>query len=188
MSRTPADVGTGCGAAPFARVSRSQITGRPGVRLSRRHTARAVTCGALFLLSCASPTPDEVWVRDPAFPARLRIWLDEAAAGSLRVGRWIDLHADRSTGRWIRVASKDLEPDVRWLAQPPPAEEVGVESNVRWFVEPDGFAEFNLPTAGDLLSRRVRFTAPGNYVVWSQSHSWGGDTVRSNQINVAIRP
>jgi hypothetical protein len=138
--------------------------------------------------ACAAPTPEQVWVRDPASGASLRIRLGEVPEGSLRVGRWIDLHADRSTGRWIRVPSKDLEPGVRWLTQPPPAEEVGVESNVRWLVEPDGAAEFNLPTADDLLSRRVRFTAPGTYSLWAQSHTWGGDTVRSNRVTVTILP
>lgn len=188
MSRVPVDNGSGYLAAPIARVRRPRITGRPGVRLSRRRIAGAVTCGALILLSCASPTPDEVWVRDPAFPASLRIWLDDAPEGSLRVGRWIDLHADRTSGRWIRVRSKDLEPGVRWLVEPPAEEEVGVESNVRWFVEPAGGAEFNLPSAGDRLSRRVRFSAPGTYIVWAQSHTWGGETVRSNRITVTIRP
>jgi hypothetical protein len=157
--------------------------------MSRFHIGAIAVVGLVVLCwACAAPTPDEVWVRDSSSPASLRIWLGEVPETTLKVGRWIDLHADRSTGRWIRVKSKDLEPGVRWLVQPPPAEEVGVESNVRWFVEPDGAAEFNLPTAGDLLSRRVRFFAPGTYSLWAQSHTWGGDTVRSNRVTVTIHP
>lgn len=169
------------------RSCQRRVLGTRGVTMRR---IRIVTSVAVLVAlgSCAAPPPDEVWVRDPGSEVSVRITLGQTPQESVRVGQWIDLHADRSTGRWIRVRSKDLEPGVRWLVQPPPAEEVGVESNVRWFVEPEGGAEFNLPTAGDRLSRRVRFAAPGTYTVWAQSHTWGGETVRSNRITVAIRP
>lgn len=152
-----------------------------------RVATAAVSCALLGLTCCASP-PEEVWVRDPASPASLRIWLGGGSDAVPTVGRWIDLHAERTTGRWLRVRFDDLEPGSSWLRRPPPAEETGVEANVRWLVEPDGAAEFNLPTAVDPLTRKVRFTAPGTYTVSAQSHSWGGEPILSNRVTVTIQP
>lgn len=188
MNQVPVDHGSASPTDPIVRINRSQTPGRPGVTMILSRLAAAVVGGVLLVLACAPSPPDEVWVRDPDSQVSIRIAIGEASQQPLRVGRWIDLHADRSTGRWIRVRSKDLDPGVQWLAQPPPADELNVESNVRWFVEPDGAAEFNLPTEQDLLSRRVRFTAPGTYTVWAQSHTWGGETVRSNPITITVRP
>ena len=188
MNTALADDGSRRGADPTAGVGRCRTEQNRGAGVRRGQTAAFIAGAALLALSCGGRTPEEVWVRDPDSKVSVRITLGETPTESLRVGRWIDLHADRTSGRWIRVRSRDLEPGVRWLVQPPPAEEPTVESNVRWFVEPAGGAEFNLPSAGDRLSRRVRFSAPGTYIVWAQSHTWGGETVRSNRITVTIRP
>jgi hypothetical protein len=142
----------------------------------------------MALLACAEPPPEEVWVRDPSAPATLRIWLDEETGRNPTVGTWIDLYAERESGRWRRMRLADLEPGTRWLRRPPETVESNVESNIRWLVEPEGAAEFNLPDADDLFGRRVRFDAPGTYSVWAQSHTWGGDTVVSTPLTVTVRP
>lgn len=143
-------------------------------------------CGAI---ACGeAPPPEYVWVRDPDSQVTLEIALLQVADKSVKVGQWIDLHAERGNGLWVRVAYDEISPDQQWLQQPPPAKEEGVEANVRWHVEPDGSAEFNLPTAQTLHVRRVRFSQPGNYTLWASTHSWDNSRVESNQLAIAVRP
>jgi hypothetical protein len=61
-----------------------------------------------------------------------------------------------------------------------------VEANVRWFVESEGSAQFNLPGPLDIRTRRVRFKTSGIYWLWAESHSWGGGQVKSNVLEMMI--
>lgn len=139
----------------------------------------AVAC-AIAALACGSPPPEYVWVAGPGFEAAVQVRLAEDAAAECSVGDRVHLQADRSTGPWVRVRHREIDPGTAWLVQPPAAQEHDVQANVRWLVSPPGAAEFNVFMAWDLTSRRVRFAEPGTYTLWAESHDWAGGTVSSN--------
>jgi hypothetical protein len=154
------------------------------------HAARALAVASVLAFqaaSCEPPPPEFVYVRDPESAALLEIAI-LSPPDSLVAGAWIRLRADRETGRWLRVARRDLEPGRRWLPQPPPAREERVESGVTWRVEPAAGAEFNMPMASDLSLRQVRFAAPGTFSLWATSHTWDDGTVASETLLVRIHP
>jgi len=138
--------------------------------------------------SCSPSIPEHVWIPGPQYRVELEVRLDDGSSGSAAVGEWIGLRAERTSGPWVQVSSRGLEPGAPWLAQPPAARETNVEGNVRWHVEPAGTAQFNLPTTRDLFSRRVRFSERGVYTLWATSHDWRGGTVSSNRITVTVDP
>jgi hypothetical protein len=72
------------------------------------------------------------------------------------------------------------------MRRPPPAQEHDVEGNVRWFAEPGGSHTFNIPTAADITTRKVRFTQPGEYRVWAESSDWDGGRMKSNVLEMTI--
>ena len=138
--------------------------------------------------ACDPPAPEWVWVPAPDFEATLHVWVGDEPGESLRVEEWINLHANRSTGPWIRAKYKDLPADARWLTRPPEEREENVEANVHWYVEPSGYHKLNLPTAPDILTRQIQFSEPGQYKIWAESHTWGGGQVESNVVEISIRP
>jgi len=151
-----------------------------------RNAAILLALAALWASACDPPPPSRVWVPGPDFVATLDVSIGDGSVAVWRVGEWITLHADRSTGPWVQVARKDLPEGAPWMRQPPPAREYNVEANVRWLVEPEGFSRFNLPGAQDILTRKVQFNTPGNYRLWAESHSWGGGQMKSNVIEIVI--
>jgi len=141
----------------------------------------------LLVSGCDPPPPAWVWVPSDDFKARLHVYAGGGASkGVFEAGAWITLHADRSTGPWRRVRYKDLPDGARWMRNPPPAEEHDVEANVRWLAEPSGSHEFNIPTAINITTRKVKFDRPGEYKVWAESRTLAGFDVKSNVIGVTV--
>ena len=134
----------------------------------------------LWTSSCDPSIPKWVWVPALDFNATLQVWIGDEPGQTFRVEDWISLHANRSTGPWIRVAHKDLPPDARWMRKPPEKLEEGVEANARWHVAPDRGHQFNLPKAHDIHTRQIRFSEPGRYKIWADSHTFGGGNAVSN--------
>ena len=152
----------------------------------RSFVACVVIAVASVVSSSCDPPPRHVWIPGDDFEAILRIALKTGEGETFRAGQWISLHAERATGPWQLVEYESLAVGERWLRQPPPQLESGVEANVRWIVEPSSGVEFNLPTTRELGSRSVRFNWPGRYRVWAQSHAWGGPPVTSNVIALTV--
>lgn len=146
----------------------------------------AAVFATLASSACNPPPPHEVWVPGADFEATLLVQLVIEDGATPRVGQWIPLRAQRETGPWQLVEYGSLAPGERWLREPPPRLESGVEANVRWVVEPSSGWEFNLPTTRDLASRRVRFSDAGRYRIWAESHTWGDGRVKSNVVMVNV--
>ena len=141
---------------------------------------------AMIPLSREPPPPEWVWVPSSDFEASLYISAGDAPGTVHRVEKWIVLHAERSTGPWIKVRHHDLPEKARWMRSSPPAREEGIEGNVRWFVEPEGSHTFNIPTPAEITARKLRFTQPREYRVWAESSDWAGGSVKSNVLEITI--
>ena len=140
----------------------------------------------VFAAACGSPPPDVVWVPGDGFMAAVSISVDLAADRTVRVGEELVLHATRTSGPWRQVAADSLEQGACWLVRPPEPVEHEVQASVRWMVEPEGRATFNLPRPADLHRRTVTFAAAGTYRLWALSHAWCGDPVASDAVEVIV--
>jgi hypothetical protein len=149
--------------------------------------ALAMLLATSLVTACGGPPPELVWIPAAGYGAALEIAVDPPAGEAYKVGEWIVLHATRSTGPWKQVAHKDLPEGAGWMREPPPAREEAVEANVRWYADPPGQHEFNLPEPKEIMTRTVRFSSAGVFQLWAESHTWGGEQVRSNIVELAIR-
>jgi hypothetical protein len=141
---------------------------------------------ALSATACQPPPPEVVWVPAPDFEAALSARFGEGTPEKHSPGDWIVLHADRSTGPWVQIAYNDLPADASWTVQPPPAIEEGVESSVRWIVEPEGSCRFNIPTERTLETRMIQCSEPGIFELRAESNLPGGRKVASNVLQLVI--
>jgi hypothetical protein len=138
----------------------------------------------VLLVACSSP-PERVFVPGKPFRHVVEVSTAQGQAASVRVGEWLTLNARRSTGPWTEVDRKSLGPDGCWVAPAPPADEDQVADNLTWSAEPRGRAEFNLDIRAD-HARRVRFSAPGRYVLSASSATWCSPRVGSNALPVVV--
>ncbi len=156
--------------------------------MTSRSLAVVLVLGAIASVSCGTGTPAFIWVPGENFRVDVAASCSADSDGITAVGDWVELHADRESGPWVRIATGDLKPGTQWLRRPPPSVEENVQANVRWHVEPEGVAEFNVPNTQDLFSRRVRFAEPGVYTVWATTQDWQGGRASSNRLTVSIAP
>lgn len=140
----------------------------------------------VVVVGCAGREPEPVWVPAEGFTASLTIGAETPAGGAVAVGEPIVLHAERTTGPWRQVARSSLADDACWLVRPPEPVEHDVQARVRWIVEPDGSAVFNLPQADDLELRTVTFESPGTYTLRARTHTWCGPPVDSEVIEIPV--
>ena len=141
---------------------------------------------SLLVTACGSPPPGVVWVPGDGFAAAVSVSVDLAGDRTVRVGEELILHATRTSGPWRQVAADSLEQGACWLVRPPADVEREVQASVRWVVEPEGHATFNLPRPPDLHRRTVTFAAAGTYRLWALSHAWCGDPVASDAVEVVV--
>jgi hypothetical protein len=62
-----------------------------------------------------------------------------------------------------------------------------VAGNLSWLVDPPRGAEFNTDFRPD-LSREVRFTEPGIYVLTPESSGWCSEPYTGNALRVVVDP
>ena len=148
-------------------------------------TLRVVVPSFLILVSACRKEPETVFVPGKAFKHVVEVKTAQGMTANVRVGEWLTLYGQRSTGPWIAVERKRLGADGCWVAPPPPEEEPQVADNLKWNSEPTSNAEFNPGLLPD-HSRQVRFKAPGPYVLHALSPTWCSSPARSNEITVVV--
>ena len=149
-------------------------------------TARHGVFALLTMLLACTSEPARVFVPGTPFHHGIEVRTDAGAQAEVRVGEWLTLHGRRTTGPWVEVDRKSLGPDGCWVAPPPPPEEGQVADNVTWTTRPEGKAEYNSDFRSDHV-RRVRFAAPGRYVLRASSSTWCSPRVDSNELTVVVR-
>lgn len=113
-----------------------------------------------------------------------------ASAARVFAGEPIVLHVQRRTsGVWKRIPMKSRAPDQCWMRRPPPESENEVADNVRWTVNPEGIARFNIDFRSDhtrqvWFSQAGKFTLTPSTAVWCERRSIAGPAV---EIEVATR-
>ena len=118
----------------------------------------------------------------PAFKHEVEVRTTQGQSAQVRVGEWLDLHGRRSTGAAGGRGAQEPRSDGCWVAPPPAAEEPQVADDLTWTAQPEGKAEFNLGILAD-HARRVRFSAPGRYVLRASSSTWCSPRVVSNELD-----
>jgi hypothetical protein len=136
------------------------------------------------LVACSRP-PDRVFVPAPSFEYTIEASTGKGLAPEVRVGEPLTLHANRSSGPWVEVVRPSLPTDACWIGRPPLHEEPEVADNLRWVVEPEGRATFNLGLTKD-HTRVVRFAAPGRYALHAISSMWCSSPKASNVMTVVV--
>jgi len=137
------------------------------------------------VLAACQPQPDRVFVPGTPFKHEVRVATDQGFTARLRVGDWLPLHATRETGPWVAVERTSLGKDGCWVAPPPPAREEEVAAELHWTARPAGKAEFDSGLSED-HTRRVRFSAPGRYVIGASSATWCSPKVTANELAVEV--
>ena len=153
-----------------------------------RYVILLVTTTILMVLvvSCQREST-HIYVPGPQFTETLTISAAIPKDRDLKVGKWLELNATRSTGPWMKVHKSKKSNYKCWWLRPPLEVEKNVQSNVRWHVEPNGGAVFNLPGAGDLFKRSVRFTQPGSYRLSATSAGCGKPFHSNNVIEITVQ-
>jgi len=146
---------------------------------------RVVVPSLLILVSACRTEPERVFVPGKPFKHVVEVRTAQGITANVRVGEWLTLHGRRSTGPWIAVERKSLGVDGCWVAPPPPEEEPQVADNLKWNSEPTSNAEFNPGLLPD-HARRVRFGAPGRYVLHALSPTWCAAPAWSNEVTVVV--
>jgi hypothetical protein len=140
---------------------------------------------ALCASGCGEPTPEFVYVRTDS----VTVVVSVRAEGHVAVNTWLPLRATRATsGEWRKVPFTEISPDTPWIGYVPPPKEDEVAANLRWFVEPVDGAEFDAsaPKPVPIQQRAVRFSKPGVYRLWAESHP--PIAARSNTLQVEVVP
>lgn len=120
-----------------------------------------------MMLAC-SDEPRIVYVPGETFRESLQISTGLGTAPTIGVNEPLTLRARRTSGPWVQRSRADV-PDVKcsWGAAPPEVEHE-VADNIRWLVDPDSVAVFNVEFRPD-HTREVRFSRPGVYRVTARS-------------------
>lgn len=129
---------------------------------------RPGSLSACLLLVACSGEPALVFVPGAGFRESLEISTGLGTSPVIRVGEPLILHARRSSGPWVATRSADVQKRQCRLASPPPEVEPEVADNIRWQVDPDSGAVFNVQYRED-RTREVRFTRPGAYNLTAHS-------------------
>jgi hypothetical protein len=150
----------------------------------RRHGGLPVLLA--LLAGCTQP-PDRVFVPGSPFTHVIEVRTAQGATAAVQTGEWLTLHARRRTGPWTEVDRKSLGQNACWVAPSPPPDEPEVADNVTWSTDPLKTGEFDGGLREDHV-RRVRFAAPGRYVLKAASSTWCSAKADSNTLVVVVRP
>ena len=141
---------------------------------------------SFLLIGCSQKAPAHVYVPSADFQESLTISIIAPVEG-IKTNEWISLKATRKAGPWIKVEKSKLSNNDCWMINPPTEIEEDVQSNVKWNVEPTGYAAFNIPKSNNIFERKVKFTRQGKYKLWATSHSWCRDRLDSNIIEIHVK-
>ena len=149
----------------------------------------AITRSARTTLLCVmalacSRDPPVVYVPGEAFHESLHISTGRGTSPVVGVDEPLTLHARRTSGPWVPRPRADVHGDVCWSRSPPPEVEHEVADNVRWLVNPDSVAVFNIRYRPD-RTREVRFSKPGVYSL--TAHSSTSCVIPASADTIAIR-
>ena len=111
----------------------------------------------------------------------------EPVKAEVKTGEWLMLHARRRTGPWTEVDRQSLGPNGCWVGSAPPAEEPEVATELIWRADPPIAGQFDDGLRADKV-RRVRFSAPGRYVLQATSATWCSPKADSNTLVIVVRP
>jgi hypothetical protein len=140
---------------------------------------------AAALAVACSPEPSEVFVPGPSFQQSIRLSTAQGENATVRVAQPLVLHAQRSSGPWIKVKRDSLAPDSCWLTSPPADLDAEVAGNLRWVVDPPEGATFNTDLRLD-QTREVRFSEPGRYRLSAHSSVWCTEPYAGNTLSVEV--
>ncbi len=146
---------------------------------------RALTVCFLVAAGCGGE-PEVVFVPAESFREELYVSARRGMRVTVDVDEPVQLHAQRRSGPWTAVDARSVPEGGCSLRTPPPQLEGEVAGNVRWLVEPEGTARFEVVATPD-RPREVRFDAPGTYRITAETPSWCGDPFTSNSIVVEVR-
>lgn len=132
--------------------------------------AHALVLSIGAAVGCSPELPSRVAVPGDGYAESIEVSTAQGDSARVAVGAPLLLHAVRRSGPWIEVDRASLPPEACWWRSAPDAVEGEVAGNLRWFAEPAGDAEFGGFRAD--LTRDVRFSAPGRYLLWAQSSGW----------------
>jgi hypothetical protein len=155
--------------------------------MTERNSTAPRTFALIALLAGCTQPPDRVFVPGSPFTHVIEVRTAEGATAAVKVGEWVTLHARRRTGPWTEVDRKSLGKDGCWVGSLPPAEEPEVAADVTWRAEPLEAGRFDDGLREDHV-RRVRFSAPGRYVLKATSATWCSPKVDSSTLVVVVRP
>jgi hypothetical protein len=141
---------------------------------------------AVLMAACTRSPPDQVFVPAKSFEYSIEATTGLGLEPVVKVGEGLTLHAKRRSGPWAEVARTSLPTDGCWVAPPPLPEEAEMADNVRWIVEPEGQATFNLGLTAD-HTRIVRFAKPGRYTLGVITSMWCSPPKAGNTITVVVR-
>lgn len=135
----------------------------------------------LLIPACLPQADKTVYVPGPSYSESLSVTSEQGVRATLAPDEQLTLHAERRTGPWVAISRDSLDADACWLVSAPPPHEPEVADNVRWLVDPEGDATFNLGLRAD-RTRQVHFDNPGVYRITAQSASrcfdeFGADTL-----------
>ncbi len=158
-----------------ANTRQCRLAAAPCTRL----TILALLCP--LIPACLPEANTTVYVPGPSYSESLSITTEQGPLARVAPGQRLTIHATRRTGPWVAIRRDSLEQDTCWLVSAPPQHEPEVADNVRWFVDPNGPATFNLGMRSD-RTRHVEFDTPGVYHLTAESASWcfepfGADTL-----------
>ena len=154
-------------------------------RKSGRTVAPTLLAVAVFAAGCGETSPEFVYVRTDSVTVVVTV----RAGNRVPVNTWLPLQASRTTtGEWRKVPFTEVAPDTPWIGYIPPPREDEVAANLRWYVEPVEGAEFDAmaPRPVPIQQRAVRFSRPGVYRLWADSHP--PIDARSNTLQVEVVP
>lgn len=141
----------------------------------------AIALGA----SGCSDAASTAYVRAPSYEEELRLMTARGKTARLRVSEPLVLHAQRRSGPWFAVPEHDLEPGQCSVPSLPPQLEAEVAGSVRWLVEPDGHASFNVDLRTD-GTRTVTFDTPGVYTLTAESSAHCGDPFYGDTLTIEV--
>lgn len=113
-----------------------------------------------LVAGCTQP-PERVFVPGSPFTHIVEARTAQGVTADIKMGEWLDLHARRRTGPWTEVDRKSSDPLKT--------------------------GEFEDGLRPDRV-RRVRFSAPGRYVLRATSSTWCSPKVNSNILVIVVRP
>jgi hypothetical protein len=141
----------------------------------------------LVLLAGCETRPEFVYVPAPNYQQGLTVRAGLPADGTVAVGSWITLHANRIMGPWERVHRDEVPDSVTCTRDiPPRSPDLEIASRLRWEAVPGGRVKYNMPNAPD-WDRKIQFTEPGEYRLWAISDGPCGGQFVSDTLRLVVR-